>query len=78
MPLILLKLSILSSLIIHESELWPFFLLKASKSTRFYQKIQKKNGSSKKNFNYYPTTLKKMFLVTNFFIVYIIKNVGCL
>ena len=42
MALILLKLSILSSLIIHESEMWPFFLLKASKPTRFYQKIQKK------------------------------------
>ena len=42
MPLILLKLSILSSLIIREIELWPIFLLKARKFTGFCQKIQKK------------------------------------
>ena len=42
MPLILLKLSILSSLIIHDIELWPIFLPKARKFTRFYQKIQEK------------------------------------
>ena len=42
MPLILLKLGILSSLIIHGIELWPIFLLKGRNFTRFYQKIQKK------------------------------------